>query len=445
MAVLIAASSLRLYGQAAVKPDDVLEQVRAKLRATTNRLPRYTCVQTIERRYYKHGDSKTPPSCDQISGDRRTGRTKLQLYATDRLRMDVAVADGREMVSWVGAGKFDSRRVDEIVGEGPTGTGAFGGHLVDIFNNAGVHFRYLGEKIVGGKSELEYRFTVPLLASNYRIRGGLDWHLAAYDGTFQIDGKSLELDRLELRTDELPLDTGMCEAGTKLEYQQIHIGDSDFLLPRQSELQIVQRDARETTNVTTFSSCREYHTESTIHYEGEETPEAGTQAKAAEGSSKNLPEGLSLSLALTAKIDTATAAAGDVVAARVTHAVRDPKTRATLIPAGAIARGRIARMRHRVGGPDDFIILIAFDALEANGTALPLFVKLDSIEQFERVRTTMAVGRMRSAYVRGPETWGALIFPVMGNKYIVPAGYESTWRTVGPPAVKPGADDATGK
>jgi len=265
---LIAATSLPLYGQEGHEPDGVLEQVRAKLRTMTARLPRYTCVQTVERRYFKHAEHKgPPPSCDHIAGDRKTGRTKLQLYATDRLRLDVAAADGREIVSWAGAGKFDSRSVDEIVGEGPTGTGAFGGHLVDVFSNPGVHFQYLGEKAANGKSVLQYRFTVPLQASNYRIRGSGDWHATGYDGTFEIDGQSLELNRLDLRTDELPPDTGMCEAGTNLEYQHIRIGDGDFLLPRQSELRIVQTDARETMNVTTFSSCREYHTESTIHFD----------------------------------------------------------------------------------------------------------------------------------------------------------------------------------
>jgi hypothetical protein len=400
----------------------------------------------VERSYYKHGDQKTPPSCDQISGDRKTGRTRLQLYATDRLRLDVAVAEGREIVSWVGAGKFDSRRVDAIVGDGPTGTGAFGGHLVDVFNNPGVDFHYLGEKTVDGKNVLEYRFTVSREVSNYQIRGASnEWHVTAYDGTFQVDGQSLELQRLALRTDQLPPDTSMCEAGTRLEYQHVRIGDSDFLLPRQSELQIVQRDARETTNITTFSACREYHTESTIHFEGEDTPEAGTRAQPAAGSSRTLPEGLSLSLSLTSRIDTTTAAAGDVVSAKVTHAVRDPKSKATLIPAGAIARGRIARMRHRVGGPDDFVILLSFDALEVNGTASPLFVKLDAVEQLERARLQRPGPRARAAFVQGPETWGALIFPVMGNKYIVPAGYESTWRTVGPPPVKPAAEGRAGQ
>jgi hypothetical protein len=231
----------------------------------------------------------------------------------------------------------------------------------------------------------------------------------------------------------------MCEAGTKLEYQHIRIGDGDFLLPRQSELLIVQADARETTNVTTFSSCREYHAESTIRFEEEAEPgtAAATQSAAA---SRPLPEGLSISLALTARIDTATAAAGDAVSARVTHAVRDPKSKATLIPAGAIAQGRIARMRHRVGGPDDFVILIAFDALEVNGKSSPLFVKLDLIDQLERARTLIANRRgSRVMSAQGPETWGAFVFSATGPRYLVPAGYESTWRTVAPPAAKPEA------
>jgi hypothetical protein len=228
----------------------------------------------------------------------------------------------------------------------------------------------------------------------------------------------------------------MCEAGTSLEYQHIRIGDGDFLLPRQSELRIVQTDARETMNVTTFSSCREYHTESTIRFD-EEAAAGSADTAPAPPTRRPLPEGLSLSLALTARIDTTTAAAGDVVSARVTHAVHDPKSKATLIPAGAVARGRIARMRHRVGGPDDFVILISFDALEVNGTASPLFMKLDSVAQLERARLLPGNRRgMLAMANQGPDTWGALIFPAMSRQVVVPAGYESMWLTVAPPAAK---------
>ncbi|HLK70004.1 MAG TPA: hypothetical protein VKU19_41530 [Bryobacteraceae bacterium] len=435
--VLAFAACSLMQAQSVKNPDDYLEQIRARIRAMTQRMPRYTCVQTVERSYYTHPDRKPAPSCDQISADRKTGRTKLQLYATDRLRLDVAIADGREIVSWVGAGKFDTRRVDEIVGEGPTGTGAFGGHLVDIFSNSGAKFQFIGEKVAGGKTVLEYRFVVPFEASNYRIRGEDEWHFTAYDGTFQVDKGNLELLHLELRTDQLPADTFMCESSTRLDYQRLRIGESDFLLPQQSEMRILQTDAKETSNVTTFASCREYHTESTIRFDEEDAPAGLTHGAQATAVAKPLPEGLSLSLALLDRIDTSTAAAGDKVAARVTHAVKDPKSKETLIPAGAIARGRIARMRHRVGTPQDFIIKISFDSLEINGKAVPLSVRLDSVEQIDRIRVLMANRpRMRASFLQGPDTWGALIFPIESPKYVVPAGYVSMWHTFAPTEAK---------
>ena len=150
-----------------------------------------------------------------------------------------------------------------------------------------------------------------------------------------------------------------------------------------------------------------------------------------------LPAGLSLSLALAAKIDTNTAAAGDLVSARVTHAVREPKSKTVLIPAGSIARGRITRMRHRIGGPDDFVILISFDSVEINGVASPLLIRLDSAAQLERVRIANLSASRRSRMMdhQGPETWGALIFPA-AKSYVVPAGYETEWLTIEPPATK---------
>src|SRR5437868_14344197 len=118
LAAVLTTSCLWVCGQEGRDPDEVLKQVRTKLSAMTRRLPRYTCVQTVERRYFKHTDHKNPPpSCDQIIGDRMSGRRKLVLYATDRLRLDVAVADGHEVVAWAGASKFDSRSIDELVGE----------------------------------------------------------------------------------------------------------------------------------------------------------------------------------------------------------------------------------------------------------------------------------------------------------------------------------------
>ena len=54
----LAGMCLALSGQAARDPDQVLEQVRTKLKSMTLRLPRYTCVQTVERRYFRPAERK---------------------------------------------------------------------------------------------------------------------------------------------------------------------------------------------------------------------------------------------------------------------------------------------------------------------------------------------------------------------------------------------------
>ncbi len=423
-------------GQTARDPDLNLAQARERLRAMTRRLPKYTCTQTVERRYYRPTDEKAAANltCDERAGALKSGRLKTQLYAIDRLRMDVAVAEGKELVSWAGAGRFDSRSMQELVGEGPTGTGAFGLHLVGVFANDGTHFQYQGETTEAGRDVLKYRYTVPIVASNYRVRGGnREWHLTAYDGTFQIDAASLDLLNLEVRTAELPDDTGMCEARTTMSYQHLKVGDGDFLLPRETQMLIQETNGNETNNVTTFSACHEYHAESTIRFDEEPTDEPGKNNKTAQAALV-VPPGLALNLALNEAIDTSTAAAGDAVSATVTSAVREAKSKQILVPAGAIVHGRITRLRRRMHGPDDLIVLIDFETLEANGRTLPARLRLDPTFALEQV--VQLYGGFRrpdqramSEYYRGPETWGALIFLSSHDRYVVPKGFRSKWLT----------------
>jgi hypothetical protein len=76
-----------------------------------------------------------------------------------------------------------------------------------------------------------------------------------------------------------PAGAAFCQAASTLDYQRVHIGDSDLLLPRQAELQIELENGPETRNVTTFAHCREYQAESEIVFDdsassGEATPQA---------------------------------------------------------------------------------------------------------------------------------------------------------------------------
>lgn len=419
-------------------PDEVLAAAREKLDLMTRRLPKYACVETVERSYFRRANPALPrPDCDRIAGDKKRGRYKLKLDFMDRVRLDVAAAEGQEIYSWAGASRFDSNDIGRIVGEGPTGTGAFGTYLIEVFDNEGAHFQYLGERPLDGRSFFEYRFQVPRDASHYRVRTREGWYITAFDGSFQIDPESAELRRLTIRTDELPPETTMCEAASILDYRRVRIGEGDFLLPLESQLQIVQRDTGETISVTTFSACREYHAESTIRF-GAGVEEAGFAAHPDGRAPAALPAGLTVPLALAAAIDTATAAAGDTVLAMVAHPVREPKTKATLIPAGAMVHGRITRMRRKFGSAPGFVISISFDTLELNGVASPFCAILDRSEEWQIARL-LNRGIPRRIELPPPPPGltgigGSLLFPTAASHHRVPAGYQSKWLTVEPAA-----------
>jgi hypothetical protein len=90
-----------------------------------------------------------------------------------------------------------------------------------------------------------------------------------------------------------------------------------------------------------------------------------------------LPPGLTVFLVFKAPIDTAVAAAGDVISATVAEPVytgRQGKD-AVVLP-GSTVTGRIIRMAYQRNPEPAFLIFVAFDALEANGAVSPFYAKL---------------------------------------------------------------------
>ena len=152
-------------------PAGTLEEARGKVLAKAARLPNYVCVETIDRSYFSRRDPPNPPpSCERIGIDRKRGRDKLQLDATDRVRVAVAFREEREIYSWPGSGAV-SYNVEDILNPGPIGTGAFAGYLLDIFRSPTVRFRLLEDR----PDSLEYGFRVPIEASHYYVAARGQW------------------------------------------------------------------------------------------------------------------------------------------------------------------------------------------------------------------------------------------------------------------------------
>ena len=195
-------------------PSAMLQKARDKMLAEIPNHPRIRCVETIDRSYFSRRSLLgSPASCERLSADRKQGRAKLRLDATDRLRVEVAVMQGTEIYSWTRPASFSSS-VEQILQFGPTGTGAFAAHLLDIFSNLSVRFRTLEDS--GGN--LEYAFRVPIEASHFLIKAGTQWLPAGYSGSFAIEPRSLEIQRFAMESDELPPTTSLCEVSTTNEY-----------------------------------------------------------------------------------------------------------------------------------------------------------------------------------------------------------------------------------
>jgi hypothetical protein len=393
------------YAQSSEDPVDVLEQVRDKLIARLPREPRYSCVATIDRSYFSR---KNPPlnplSCERIYLDRKAGRNKLQLDKTDRLRLQVVLAAGHEIYSWTGPGIF-SREVDEVLESGPAGTGEFGTYLADIFTNPAVQFRLLSQN----ENKLEYGFRVPIEASSFMTRGGTEWRKTGYAGSVIINPASLELKRLTLETGQLGPETSMCEAAGALDFPS---GGAGMLLPSRSESYFVLSDTTEAERVTTFSDCQESPEKAF-----ESLPELPARVR----------KDVRFELVFTTSIDTRTAAAGDVVTAKLAGLTPG-------IPSGATFTGRIMRMEHHLDkqgiarsgggvglrGRRYFLIWIVFDKMEVKGVVSSFHAQYYCSQ---------------CASIEGRKGEYAFVFPTEAANFAVPAGFTSKWVTKdGPPS-----------
>lgn len=308
-----------------------IDRIRVHMSENLERLPNYTCTQTIER-----------------SVRRARGR-RFELL--DTLRLEVALVNGKELFAWPGSGKFDDREISEIVGGGTSGNGNFALHARAVFLGGAARFRFVGEVELEDRRVYQYEYQVPRKASGYKLRVDKLEGIAGYSGRFEAEAGTLDVVALDVIADDIPSNVPLKEATAKMRYRRMQIGAGDFLLPEGSELALTDLEGNESRNVVQLSGCKQYGTESVISFaeapSAEETaaspaapPPAITAPKVEVG---ELPAGLTFETSLETPLRFPGAAIGDLIEARV---VSDAKKKgAVMIPKGSMARGRIIGFR----------------------------------------------------------------------------------------------------
>jgi hypothetical protein len=397
----------------------LLDLARTNVLHTTRNLPRYTCQETIEREYLSPANlnPRIKETCDGPV------RVNLVRASTDRIRLEVAIADGQEINAWPGASQFDSRSVDELVTSGPISTGSFGTLLIGVFENPGARITFNGEKTVEGQSVFRYHYIVPLKASDYQVKlASGAWWSTPYSGDFEITAGAGELARLTENTGTLPADSKMCRAETAIDYHFEKVGDGGFLIPRQARLRTTRPNGSATMSVTTFSACHQYMAESTIRFDDGDAP-SEEHGRAADQASAAFAGGLEIVLKLVSPIDTDTAAAGDTVVAAIAKPVINPKSKHVVAPAGIKIRGRIVAVRRYFNDQRGFDIGLEFDRYEMNRVTAPFAAIL--LEGKTRIAGAQVVLR--------PLDWGGMLsFNTKSARVVAPEGTELKWMTLTP-------------
>lgn len=352
----------------------LLDRVRSKVMENMDRLPRYTCVQHIERSRFQEVPPRWRSCGDLLDTHPHPVRPAPLLVEKDWLRLDVTVARQAEIFTWAGGERFETGDVDALVGHGLSGSGDFGAFGGNIFGGGDVRFLYRGEQVEGGRKLGQFSYRVPLEASHYQMKiADGNVKTVSFEGEFWVDKASGDLVRLTVEIVNPPWESEVCTAGSQILYQRVRIGGADFMLPEVTRLHMVYAGGSEARNETRYQSCHEFLGESTLRFdEPSATPERAVKKEPVE-----IPAGLLLKIALATRIDSAKAAAGDPVDGRLVQPVLD-SARKVILPAGTVLHGRIMRLEQRLLPQRVFFLGLRFDSLEVEGLRQPVWLEFSS-------------------------------------------------------------------
>lgn len=231
--------------------DERLASFKVKVRRDVAGVPNYTCLETIER------SRRTPP---------------LDFQTLDTIRLEVSSVAGKEMFARPGAHSFENQDVTALVTNGLIGSGMFASLARNLFVEDKGTPRYKGKENLGGHAALRYNFRLAPAESGFKVQANNRWEPLAFTGSFWFDDVSFDLVRVEAFGDRLPVELNVDQAVIRTSYARVHIGNSDALLPKRSELTVTYLSGMTNRNVIEFSSCREYASDSRISFSEAKQP-----------------------------------------------------------------------------------------------------------------------------------------------------------------------------
>ena len=241
--ILLSSVGAQAAGSQAEEPEGLLQRIRTKTLAQLSQLPNYTCHQVIDRLIRT-----------SYSGS---------LNHQDRVEFEVAFIGNKELYGRTGEGRIEES-ITNIVRSGTIGNGAFGSNAYAIFFGEEAEFEYIGQSKKDKQLTFRYDFQVPQEKSHFLLKRSSVQEIVAYKGSVWVNAETLDLVRLELKLDQIPSHIGIRSVQESMRYTKMRIRDTEFLLPRDSEMAVADESGGYSLNIIRLERCQEFTGQSVV-------------------------------------------------------------------------------------------------------------------------------------------------------------------------------------
>jgi len=366
--------------QVTLEPEtQALVELRNEVRRSLTAIPDYSCSQTVARARLTSKARKRMRRALRESGSDET-RLRAATDSSDRLGLEVAVVDGRELYAWPGE-PFQEQSLSEMVGFGTTSTGDFNSHAESIFVHSQGRIRHVGIEDFEGARARRYDYEVSAFRSGYRVGSESGSAVTAYRGSFWASERDDRLMRLTIEAVDVPIELGIASASTRIDYQTVDIDGEDYLLPAAAQVRMTFLNDSEEINETTFHDCRRFRAESGLSFAiGDREDPGPVRESPTAADPVGIPPGLELQVKLDVEIRSrgsriSESRTGDPIAAVVVADAR--RGDRVIVAKGARLTGRIRRLE-RLGAGDEsyFAVGLEFDRLQASDAEASVRLRL---------------------------------------------------------------------
>jgi len=231
------------------RPVLLLKRIREHMKSRLEQVPNYTCLETVER-------------SEQVSN-------AAKFKPLDTVRIEVAEVDGKELFARPGQ-KFDESNPAALAKGGFMANGLFALHARALFIRDTARFTYAGEDEIDGRKLVRYDYQVPLEVSGYHIVVPGRVAVVGYHGSLWSDPQTLDAYHFRFVADNIPPQLGVVDSGVEIDYQNVTIGGAEALLPRRADMIATEASGTRLRNITTFTNCKHYGSESTLTFDSAE-------------------------------------------------------------------------------------------------------------------------------------------------------------------------------